>query len=317
MGMEMGKYKMTNFHEIPKFEDRWSYLYLEKGQLDRRASSLLFINAAGESNIPIDQTSTLFLGPGTRVSAAAMKLLARNNCLVCWSGEGGERVYAHDTGGTHSSHRLLQQAELFCNPKKRMKVVRCMLRKRFNESISENTTLQQLRGMEGSRVRSTYSQMAEKYSIPWKGRRYDQGNWDYADPVNRALSVANALLYGICHAAILSAGYSPAIGFMHTGKMLSFVYDIADLYKTNLTIPLAFEVASQSQDEIEQRTRLACRRMFYVFRLTDKILPDIAEVLNAPDDLKERPGELEGRAVSLADRAIPGNFSGESIQESA
>jgi CRISPR-associated protein Cas1 len=302
---------MTDFHEIPKFEDRWSYLYLERGRLDCDASSLLFVTVAGESQIPIDQTAALFLGPGTRVSAAAMKLLARNNCLLCWTGEDGHPLYAHSTGGTHSSHRLLRQAELYANPKTRLAVVRRMLRKRFEEPFPDNLTLQQMRGVEGNRVEAAYRRISEKTGVRWDGRRYDQGDWSRADPVNRALSAANAFLYGLCHAAILSAGYSAAIGFIHSGKMLSFVYDVADFYKTEVVIPLAFDVARESGKDVEKRIRLACRRAFFSANLVERILPDIAEVLNAPDDLKECPNELEGRAVSLADRTDGRNLRGQ------
>ena len=286
---------MVNLHEIPKFEDRWSYLYLERGRLDSRASSLRFVTIAGESQIPIDQTSVLFLGPGTRVSAEAMKLLARNNCLVCWTGEGGQRLYAHSTGGTHSSHRLLRQAELYADQKKRLQVVRRMLKKRFpNEPMAPNLTLQQMRLMEGRRVRDVYDRIAKETGISWSGRRYDQGNWENADPVNRSLSMANALLYGLCHAAILSAGYSAAIGFLHSGKLLSFVYDVADFYKTEVTIPLAFQIIREKAQNVEKRTRIACRQAFFQAQIVERILPDIAEVLNAVDDLEECPNELEG-----------------------
>jgi CRISP-associated protein Cas1 len=303
---------MPDLHEVPKFEDRWSHLYLDCGRLDCDASSLAFVTEEGRSRIPIDQVSVLFLGPGSRISAAAVKLLARNNCLVCWTGRDGQRMYAHATGGTHSSHRLLRQAQLFCDHKQRLAVIRRMLAKRFDEPLPDNLTLQQMRGREGYRVRAIYKAVSERTGVPWSGRNYDQSNWDHADPVNRALSAANALLYGLCHAAILSAGYSPAIGFLHTGKMLSFVYDVADFYKTETTIPLAFEVVQQGREHVEKRIRLATRRAFFAANLMNRILPDIAEVLDAPDDLQERPNELEGRAVSLADRTRRRDLRGQS-----
>jgi len=294
---------MKNLHILPKFADRWSYLYLEHGRLECESSSLAFYDMDGQLAIPIDQLALLMLGPGTTITHTAMKALAENNCLVCWCGEQGVRLYAHNTGGTHSSRRLLRQAALFCDEEERRKVVIRMYQKRFPGLLPADTTIESLRGMEGARVRNAYSQFADLYGIEWKGRRYDQDNWDYSDPTNRALSSANACLYGICHAAILSAGYSPAIGFIHTGKLLSFVYDVADLYKTELTIPAAFQTAAESSEEVERRTRLKCRDMFYESRLLERILPDIAEVLDARDDLGESPGEFEGRAVSLADRA--------------
>ncbi len=154
--------------------------------------------------------------------------------------------------------------------------------------------------MEGARVRAAYQNLAKEFGVNWQGRLYDQDSWNHGDPLNRALSSANACLYGLCHAAILSAGYSPAIGFIHTGKMLSFVYDIADLYKTELAIPVAFKTVAESKEEVERRTRITCRDLFHQQKLMNRILPDIAEVLDARDDLGESPDELEGRAVSMA-----------------
>lgn len=302
---------MPDFHEVPRFEDRWSYVYCEYGRLDADAGSLSFVNATGRTHIPIDQTSAVFLGPGTRVSIEGVKLAARNNCLICWSDSDAQRLYAHSIGGTHSSHRLLQQARLFCDPKQRLAVVRRMLTKRFKEDFAPNLTLQQMRGKEGQRVWKLYETTAQKYGLQWQGRKYDQNNWNAADPVNRALSAANALLYGLCHSAILSAGYSPAIGFIHSGKQLSFVYDVADCYKHETTIPVAFEIVSLFRDDIEKRVRLACRQVFFTKNLVKRILPDIGEVLDASDDLQERPNELEGRAVTLANRAASRSVSWE------
>jgi len=298
-----------NLHEIPKFQDRWSHLYLEMGKLDRNAGSLTFSDKSGKMPIPIDQLSLVMLGPGSSVTHAAFKALAENNCLICWTGQDGTRLYAHGTGGTHSSHRLLRQARMYADDKQRLAVARRMYQKRFPEIILENTSLETLRGKEGYRVRAAYEENAETWGIRWDGRNYNQDNWDYADPVNRSLSAASACLYGICHAAILSAGYSPAIGFIHTGKMLSFVYDIADLYRTDLVIPVAFQ-AAQRNTEMERRARTLCREKIRECKLMQRILPDIAEVLDATDDLTERSGELEGRAVSMADRTNQRRISG-------
>ena len=302
---------MRDLHYLPRFADRWSHVYLEHGTLEKDDNSLLFHDKAGLTPIPIDQLNLLFLGPGTKLTQQGMKLLAENNCLVCWTGEEGVRLYAHSTGSTHSAHRLLRQAELYANPDARLAVAKRMYQKRFPAPLDADLSIEKLRGMEGARVRDSYRQMAEEIGVDWRGRNYDQERWDHGDPLNRALSAANACLYGICHAAILSAGYSAAIGFIHVGKMLSFVYDIADFYKTEITIPVAFRTAAASSQEVERRVRLLCRDYFYENKLLDRILPDIAEVLDARDDLGERTGELEGRAVSLADRTQSGSFPGQ------
>ncbi|MFH2100112.1 MAG: type I-E CRISPR-associated endonuclease Cas1e, partial [Pseudomonadota bacterium] len=270
---------MANLQEIPLFEDRWGFVFLECGALDQDESSVSFSNARGAMRLPIDQCSMVLLGPGTTITHAAMKTLAKNNCLLCCTGEGGIRWYSHGTGGTHSSHRLLRQAGLWADETQRLPVARRMFSKRF--SVPPDASLQQMRGMEGSRVRAAYRALAEEHGVEWKARRYDQGNWDYADPLNRALSTANALLYGLCHAAILSAGYSAAIGFIHTGKMLSFVYDVADFYKAEVTIPTAFACVARGVSDLERRVRMACREAFFHAGLKSRILPDIAEVLDA------------------------------------
>jgi len=175
-----------------------------------------------------------------------------------------------------------------------------MYRMRFAEDIPEDVTVEQLRGMEGSRVRTAYAKMSQETGISWSGRSYDRGSWKSADPVNRALSAANSCLYGLCHAAILSAGYSPAIGFIHTGKQLSFVYDIADLYKVDLTIPLAFRMAAQNPPQLERSVRLACRDIFKESKLVERIIPDIRLAIGESNQ--------DDFSVYDADEALPADL---------
>ena len=301
---------MRSLHELPPFRDRWSYLYLHYGELDQTNAGLVFHNKSSTTDIPINQLSLVMLGPGTTVTHAAIKALAVNNCLLSWVGEDAIKFYAHSMGGTYSSARLIHQAKMASDENLRLDVAKRMFLKRFPGVDLSSKTIEQLRGMEGIRVREHYEKLAAEHGIPWSGRNYEQGNWDYANPANRALSAANACLYGVCHAAIVSAGYSTGLGFVHVGKMLSFVYDIADLYKSELTVPIAFRQAATNRHEIERRVRMAVRDAMYDYRLMDKLLPDIAEVLDAGDDLGKIPGELEGRAVSLADSTEAGDVRG-------
>jgi CRISPR-associated protein Cas1 len=306
---------MRTLHELPRFHDRWSYLYLEMGTLDQDASGLVFHNQGGNTPIPIDQLSLIILGPGTTVTHAAVKAMAKNNCLLAWMGQNGVRLYAHSTGGTFSSRRLLLQARLVSDEAQRLLVVYRMYQKRFPGAPLEGKSIEQVRGMEGLRVRKAYEEAATQYGIAWDGRNYDQDDWYRASAVNRAVSAANACLYGVCHAAIVSAGYSAALGFIHTGKMLSFVYDVADFYKTDLTIPVAFRVAAGQTKTLERDVRVECRKAFHAYHVMDRILPDIKEVLGAGNDLGETAAELEGRAVSLADRSEAGDLPGQSQPE--
>ena len=225
------------------------------GRIDVDADGLNFHQGESVTRVPIDQLSVVMLGPGTTITHAAVKSLSVNNCLLAWTGQDGVRLYSASIGGTYSARRLIRQARLASDEIKRMEVAWRMYRFRFSESIQPVVSLESIRGMEGIRVRRIYSAASTQYGVEWKGRRYDQTDWGKADPINRALSTANACLYGICHAGILSAGYSPALGFIHTGKMLSFVYDIADLYKTEITIPLAFKMVSQNPPD-RKRSRL-------------------------------------------------------------
>lgn len=173
--------------------------------------------------------------------------------MVLWCGEEGVRVYACGMGETRSSRNLLLQVALWADPAARLRVVHRMYRMRFAEEPDPAMPLEELRGREGIRVREAYARLSRETGVAWEGRSYRSSNWRAADPVNRALSCANSCLYGVCHAAIVSAGFSPALGFIHTGKALSFVYDVADLYKVDLTIPLAFRSASEGPAQLETR----------------------------------------------------------------
>ena len=293
---------MRTLHELPRFRDRWSYIYLEKGRMEVGGTGLKFYQKEhdGVVPIPIDQLAVVMLGPGTTITHAAVKALAQNNSLLAWTGEQGVRLYAANTGGTFSARRMIRQAALVSDERTRLEVARRMYQFRFQESLPDDASIEAIRGMEGIRVRRAYAEAALAYGVEWKGRNYDQNDWFQADPINRALSTATACLYGVCHAGILSAGYSPALGFIHTGKMLSFVYDIADLYKTEVIVPLAFRIVSEGAENLERTVRLACRDAFAASRLMSRVLPDIAEVLDARDDSRESTDEFEERAVTLA-----------------
>jgi CRISP-associated protein Cas1 len=271
-----------DLHLLPKIRDGWSYLYVEHAKIEQEAKGIAIYDTNGTTPVPCASLALLMLGPGTSVSHAAIRALADNSCLVVWAGEEGVRFYAQGMGETRSASRLLRQAWLVSDPARRLAVVRQMYERRFPDPLDPTLTLQQIRGKEGVRVRESYARASREAGIEWQGRSYRRDSWASADPVNRALSCANSCLYGICHAAIVSAGFSPALGFIHTGKMLSFVYDIADLYKADMTIPLAFKVAAAGKEKLESRTRHACRDIFYAKRLLARIVEDIDAVLTIP-----------------------------------
>jgi CRISP-associated protein Cas1 len=277
--------KMRNLHNLPKFADGLSFLYVEHARIEQFQKAIALINAESTIPIPCAQLAILMLGPGTSITHQAIKILAELNCTLLWTGEQGVRCYAEGLGKKRSTSHLLYQAFVVSNTEMRTEVVKNMYYFRFKELIQRNLTIAQLRGKEGARMRKIYQENAKRFEIEWKGRNYDKNEWNKGDPVNRAISTANACLYGICHAAILAAGYSPGMGFIHTGHQLAFVYDIADLYKAKITIPLAFKTAQEGNRSIEKRTRLACRDLFHSEKLLQIIIPDIKKVLSLAEPL--------------------------------
>ncbi|MEN4041480.1 MAG: type I-E CRISPR-associated endonuclease Cas1e [Anaerolineaceae bacterium] len=274
---------MQDLHLLPKLRDSLSYLYIEHAVIERDNAALLVLQETGRTTVPIANLCLLLLGPGTSLTHAAVVLLAENGTSVVWAGQDGNKFYAQGNGETRRATHLLRQATLVCDPAARLRVVMRMYALRFGYELDPGLTIDQIRGMEGARVKNVYAEASRKYGVAWQGRNYDRSNWTNADPANRALSAANALLNGICHAAIVSGGYAPGLGFLHTGLQLSFVYDIADLYKTQYSIPAAFYTAAQGPDNIERRTRETCRELFREQKLLHKILPDIDRLLEGND----------------------------------
>jgi CRISPR-associated protein Cas1 len=273
---------IKDLHVLPKVRDSFSHLYVEHCRIDQEDKAIALHDADGKTLVPCANLILLLAGPGTSVTHAAIRTLAENGCLVIWTGEMSVRFYAQGMGETRVAHNLLHQARLSSVPALRLQVVRRMYEMRFTEPLKPGLTLRQIRGKEGIRVREAYAQASRATGIKWSGRAYQRDKWTAADPINRALSAANSCLYGICHAAIVSAGYSPALGFIHTGKMLSFVYDIADLYKADTTIPLAFRTVAEGETNLESRIRHACRDAFHSERILKRIIPDIERALDVP-----------------------------------
>jgi CRISPR-associated protein Cas1 len=266
---------LNDLHLLPRVEDGWSFLYVDHCRIEQDGKSISVWEETGRTPVPCAALSLLMLGPGSTVTHAAVRTLAESGCLILWCGDEGVRIYGVGLGETRSSRNLLRQASAWANPDSRLTVVRRMYARRFDEEVDESLSLQQLRGREGIRVRATYAEASRASGVEWKGRNYDRTSWSTADPINRALSSANSCLYGICHAAIVAAGYSPAIGFIHTGKALSFVYDVADLYKTVTSVPVAFAVTQANPKDLEATVRRAMRDQFFEERLLERILPDL------------------------------------------
>lgn len=257
-------------------------VFIRYGQIDVLDGAFVVIDKNGvRKHIPVGSVACIMLEPGTRISHAAVNLAATVGTLLVWVGESGVRLYSSGQPGGARADRLLYQARLALDDELRLKVVRKMYEVRFGEPAPARRSVEQLRGIEGARVRGTYKLLAQEHKVNWQSRNYDRQQWEAADIPNRCLSAATACLYGITEAAVLATGYAPAVGFIHTGKPLSFVYDIADLYKFETVVPLAFRIAAKAPAEPEREVRLACRDLFRSDKLLGRIIPLIEEVLAA------------------------------------
>lgn len=275
-------------------KDRASLVFVERAQLDVADGAFVAVNADGtRTHIPVGGLAGLMLEPGARISHAAIALAARTGTLVTWVGEAGVRLYSAGQPGGARADRLLWQAAIALDSAARLRVVRKMYELRFGEVAPARSSIDQLRGIERARVRKIYDLLARQHGVEWRRRAYDVADWEAGDLPNRCLSAATACLHGLCEAAVLAAGYAPAIGFLHSGKPRSFVYDIADLWKFEIVMPEAFRIAGQATRgrldmPVERAVRRACRDRFRDSGLLARVLPRIEEVLTAGE--LPRPG---------------------------
>ena len=275
-----------DIQDLPQISDRMTFLYLEHCKIDRKDSAITITDEKGITHIPSAVISVLMLGPGTDISHRAMELIGDSGVSVCWVGEHGVRYYAGGRALTHSSRMIIKQAELLLNQRKHLEVARKMYAMRFPDEDVSGLTLQQLRGREGSRIRKVYSKYSKKWNVEWNGRVYNPDDFTDSDLINQALSAAHVCLYGLAHAVISAVGCSPALGFVHVGHELSFVYDIADLYKADISIPVAFEVTSKNPKDISREVRLRVRDEMVKAHLVEKMVHDIKTLLN-PEESNE------------------------------
>ena len=274
---------------LPQLRDRMTFLYLEHCTLGRQDGAITVTDEKGIVQIPAAGISVLLLGPGTRVTHRAMELMGDTGVAAVWVGEHGVRFYAHGRALSEHSRLLERQAERFSNQREHLEVVRKMYQLRFPEEDVSHLTMQQLRGREGSRVRNVYRKASKETGVPWSGRLYRPEDFASGDPVNQALSAAHACLYGLAHAVIVALGCAPGLGFVHVGHECSFVYDIADLYKAEVTIPIAFEVAAQAPEDLPAVVRRRVRDAMVEHHILERMVHDIRWLLLTEEEQTEEP----------------------------
>lgn len=295
---------------LPRIADSLSFLYIDIARIvqDDTGVCAQVQSSRGTDRVylPTAAVTCLLLGPGTSITARALATLARHGTTVACVGSGAVRCYAGITTDSQSTYWLERQVHAWTDPAQRLQVATRMYERRFGEPVPAGTSIAQLRGLEGQRMKALYRLLAEQHHVRRFRRNYDRSNWDQQDPVNLALSAASACLYGITHAALIALGCSPALGFVHTGTQHAFVYDIADLYKAKITAPLAFSLHNSTMPERDVRRRL--REQFRLLKLLPRMVTDIQHLL-APDNSAPAAEPEEVELVSLWD-PIAGELPG-------
>lgn len=277
---------------LARMSDRISFLYAERCVVNRDGNSLTITDQRGVAYVPATQLAALLLGPGTKITYAAMALLGDAGVTTLWVGERGVRYYAHGRPPAKSSRMAEIHAQVICNQRKRLDCARRMYALRFPGEDVSGLTMSQLRGREGARMKRIYAAEAERTGVYWNRRSYDPNDFDSSDPINQALTAGSAALYGVAHAVIAALGFVPALGVVHTGTDRSFVYDVADLYKAEISIPAAFDAvaAQQGSPSIEVRRRI--RDQVVSHRLMPRMVRDLKALFDVPDDVLVSDAEL-------------------------
>jgi CRISPR-associated protein Cas1 len=281
--------------DLSRAEDRISFLYLERSVIHRDSNAITATDDRGVVHIPAASIGVLLLGPGTSVTHQAIALLADHGATAVWVGERGVRYYAHGRSLSSSSRLLIAQAAAVSHRSRRLAVARTMYAMRFPGEDTSHLSMQQLRGKEGARVRRIYREHSQRTGVAWNQRDYDKADFASGDPINQALSAAHACLYGIVHAVIVAVGASPGLGFVHTGHERAFVYDIADLYKAEITIPIAFDLIAEGSTDVSADIRRRVRDRVHDGALLERCVRDIRMLLLRP----ELGGEIEDEEDSV------------------
>ncbi|MEV0633804.1 type I-E CRISPR-associated endonuclease Cas1e [Streptomyces sp. NPDC050619] len=313
----VGKRPALTPRHLTRTSDRVSFIYLERCTIHRDANAITAEDADGTTHIPSATIGTLLLGPGTRITHQAMSVLGETGAAVAWVGEHSVRYYAAGRALTRSSALAEAQAGQWANVRTRLAVARAMYRLRFPDEDPAGLTRHELLGREGRRVKDCYRAQAARTGIPWHGRKFTPGDFTSGDPVNQAVTAAAQCMYGVAHAVVTSLGCSPALGFIHSGHELSFVLDIADLYKTEIGIPLAFDIAGEGEEDVGSRTRRALRDRINELSLLDRCVADIQRLLQPKAGRPDEAGNASDVVALQSDggRTVPSghNYDEESV----
>jgi CRISPR-associated protein Cas1 len=294
-------------YSLTRISDRISFLYLDhcRVEQDDNGTHTRMETEDGvvyTTYLPTAAIACLMLGPGTSISAPAAAALARNGCCILMTGAGAVRLYSAWSPLSGSTALLNAQAKASSDPELRSQLAARMIRMRFPEAVipernsdGSAVRLEQLRGIEGARMKAVYQLEASRRRLTgWRRRSSDYDGTGPLDAVNEALNYANTALYGLCLAVVCALGMSPGLGIIHQGNPRAFVLDLADLYKAEITIPLAFRQVKSAAPGATVMEEL--RDDFRLLRLLPRIVDDVHRLLSVEP---EAVGEWDEKALSL------------------
>lgn len=272
--------------------DRHGLLWLEYGKLSVEDGTLRFVAArsetldAGDYAIPYQAVSMILLGPGTSITQDVLRLCARHGVLIAAVGEGGVKSYTAPPLGQGRSDVARAHAERWADPKRRLDTARRLYAWRFGR-VLPHRDIETLRGIEGARIKESYKLVAQRFGIEWHGRRYDRQNPNAADLPNQALNHAATFVEAAADLAVAAVGALPPLGFIHEDSSNAFTLDIADLYRVDLTLPLAFgavrALREGEADHLEREVRRRAAKLFRQEKLIPRMIDRIKELLDVDD----------------------------------
>ncbi|MCS6803421.1 MAG: type I-E CRISPR-associated endonuclease Cas1e [Dehalococcoidia bacterium] len=264
--------------------DRHGLLWLEYGRLSVEDGTLRFLAAksdlfeAGDYAIPYQGISMILLGPGTSLTHDVFRLCARHGTLLAAVGEGGVKLYTAPPMGQGRSDVARIHAERWADPRRRLDTARRLYAWRFGR-VLPHRDIETLRGIEGARLKESYRLVAERFGIVWHGRWYDRNQPLAADLPNQAINHAATFVEAAAEIAVAAVCALPPLGFIHEDSSIAFTLDIADLWRVDLTLPLAFAAVRAYLDgkseslerEVRYRAALAFRREKLIPRMIERI----------------------------------------------
>jgi len=273
--------------------DRHGLLWLEYGKLSVEDGTLRFMAAqsetldAGDYAIPYQAVSMILLGPGTSITQDVLRLCARHGTLIAAVGEGGVKSYTAPPLGQGRSDVARAHAERWADPKRRLDTARRLYAWRFGR-VLPHRDIETLRGIEGARIKESYKLAAQRFGITWNGRRYDRQNPNADDLPNQAINHAATFVEAAADIAVAAVGALPPLGFIHENSSNAFTLDVADVYRIDITLPLAFSAVQAIQQKksdltIEREVRKRAARAFRQEKLIPRMIDRIKELFDVDD----------------------------------